>query len=231
MSDVGRGDPSKGRPRQLAFDWPFEPDLARARFVEGAANADALGAVDAWRNWPGGVFLLVGDPGSGKTHLAHIWACDAGARRFHSDTLPEALEELGPGGRAVLELPAAPGVEERPLLHLLNHIRQIEGSLLLTARTPPSNWSIALPDLRSRLSALSFAWLSNPDETLLVAVLGKHLLDRGVRAERDVLEFLAFRMERSYAAASRMADRLERLQAERQSAITRALAQAALDAE
>lgn len=231
MTGAPRGSPPEIPPRQLAFAWPHEPDLSRARFVEGAANGDALGAVDAWRNWPGGIFLLVGETGSGKTHLAHIWSSMAGARRLRPDSLHEALEILGPDDCTVLELPGGPGVEERGLLHLLNHVRQTGGSLLLTAQIPPAAWVMNLPDLRSRIAALPMAHLATPDEALLAAVLGKHLQDRGVRAEPGVLDYIAMRMERSYAAAAHLAGVLERRSAERRQPINRALAQAVLAQE
>ncbi len=65
--------------RQLAFDLPAREALGRGDFFVSPSNALALAALDGWRDWPGGRMLLVGPEGSGKTHLAHVWAADSGA--------------------------------------------------------------------------------------------------------------------------------------------------------
>ena len=40
----------------------------------------ALALIDSWPDWPNRIMLLVGPEGSGKSHLAAIWAEQAGAR-------------------------------------------------------------------------------------------------------------------------------------------------------
>ena len=62
------------QPRQLAFALPHAESLSRDNFLEGPANAEALGLIDCWPDWPNRVMLLVGPEGSGKSHLAAIWA-------------------------------------------------------------------------------------------------------------------------------------------------------------
>ncbi len=68
------------QPRQLAFALPHAESLSRDNFLEGPANAAALALVDSWPDWPNRVMLLVGPEGSGKSHLAAIWAEQTGAR-------------------------------------------------------------------------------------------------------------------------------------------------------
>ena len=68
------------QPRQLAFALPHAESLSRDNFLEGPANAEALGLIDCWPDWPNRVMMLVGPEGSGKSHLAAIWAEEAGAR-------------------------------------------------------------------------------------------------------------------------------------------------------
>ena len=40
----------------------------------------ALALIESWPDWPNRIMLLVGPEGSGKSHLAAIWAEQAGAR-------------------------------------------------------------------------------------------------------------------------------------------------------
>ncbi|HEU4806375.1 MAG TPA: chromosomal replication initiator DnaA, partial [Nitrobacter sp.] len=67
-------------PRQLAFALPHAESLSRDDFLEGSANAAALSLIESWPEWPNRVMLLAGSEGCGKSHLATIWAEQAGAR-------------------------------------------------------------------------------------------------------------------------------------------------------
>src|SRR5262245_35344741 len=66
--------------RQLALDLSHAESFAREDFLAGPSNADALAAISCWPDWPSQVMALVGPAGSGKSHLAAIWAEQAGAR-------------------------------------------------------------------------------------------------------------------------------------------------------
>src|SRR5258706_9598455 len=68
------------QPRQLAFALPHAESLTRDNFLGGPANAAGLALIDSWPEWPNRIMLLVGPEGSGKSHLAPIWAEQAGAR-------------------------------------------------------------------------------------------------------------------------------------------------------
>src|SRR6202012_1861680 len=77
-------------PRQLAFALPHAESLTRDNFLEGPANAAGLALVDAWPDWPNRTMLLAGPEGSGKSHLAAIWAEEAGARSTTARALTAA---------------------------------------------------------------------------------------------------------------------------------------------
>src|SRR5579864_7617653 len=77
-------------PRQLAFALPHAESLTRDNFLEGPANAAGLALVDSWPDWPNRIMLLVGPEGSGKSHLAAIWAEEAGARSTSAHALTAA---------------------------------------------------------------------------------------------------------------------------------------------
>src|SRR5664279_2155980 len=68
------------QPRQLAFALPHAESLTRDNFLEGPAKAAGLALIDSWPEWPNRIMLLVGPEGSGKSHLAAIWAEQSGAR-------------------------------------------------------------------------------------------------------------------------------------------------------
>src|ERR1700759_3545963 len=124
-------------PRQLAFALPHAESLTRDNFLEGPANAAGLALVDAWPEWPGRTMLLAGPEGSGKSHLAAIWAEEAGARSTsaHALTAANVPDALATGALVVEDL-KAPDIDERALFHLMNLAREDAAFVLITARTP-----------------------------------------------------------------------------------------------
>jgi chromosomal replication initiation ATPase DnaA len=189
-------------PRQLAFALPHAESLTRDNFLEGPANAAGVALVDAWPEWPSRVMLLVGPEGSGKSHLAAIWAEQSGARSTsaHALTAAGVPAALATGALVVEDLRSG-DVDERALFHLLNLAREDEAYVLITARVPPAAQEIELRDLRSRLRAVPVVSLQPPDDRLFRALIVKLCADRQLTIDEQVVSYLATRIERSYAAA------------------------------
>ena len=61
-------------PRQLALALPHAESHTRDNFLEGPANEAGLGLIEGWPEWPARTMWLAGPEGSGKSHLAAIWA-------------------------------------------------------------------------------------------------------------------------------------------------------------
>jgi chromosomal replication initiation ATPase DnaA len=195
---------SRVPPRQLAFALPHAESLGRDDFLEGPANSAGLALVDSWPDWPNRVMLLTGPEGSGKSHLAAIWAEQAGARitSAHALTAEEVPAALATGALVVEDLkPLA--FDERALFHLLNLAREDAAFVLITAREQPSAFQVELRDLRSRLRAIPTVSLLPPDDQLFRALIVKFCADRQLMVDESVVSLLANRIERSYAAARR----------------------------
>lgn len=211
--------------RQLVLSLPHSESLAREDFLESRCNAAALRMVESWPSWPDLALALVGPPGSGKTHLAAIWAERAGARRLSSraldmTSLPDALAT----GALVVE-DVVPGfIAETALFHLLNLAREERAYVLLTSRTSPGGWRVGTPDLVSRLRALPTAVLGPADEALIKAVLVKLFADRQLVVDEKLLNYIAMRIERSTAAARSAVEVLDLASMRLKRPLSRALA-------
>ena len=216
---------SRVYPRQLAFALPHTESLSRDNFLEGPANSAALALIDAWPEWPSRTMLLAGPEGSGKSHLAAIWAEQSGARATSAHTLAAANvpAELATGALVVEDLREA-SFDERALFHLLNLAREDGAYILITARLPPSALAIELRDLRSRLRALPVVSLLPPDDQLFRALIVKFCADRQLAVDEQVVSYLATRLERSYAAARQAIELLDSEGLRQGRPITRALA-------
>jgi chromosomal replication initiation ATPase DnaA len=213
------------QPRQLAFALPHAESLTRDNFLEGPANAAGLALVDSWPDWPNRIMLLVGPEGSGKSHLAAIWAEEAGARSTSAHALDAAAVPgaLATGALVVEDLKSS-DFDERALFHLINLAREDEAFVLITARLPPSAFEVELRDLRSRLRAVPVVSLLPPDDHLFRALIIKFCADRQLAVDETVVSYLTTRIERSYAAVRQAVELLDAEALRLGRPVTRALA-------
>jgi chromosomal replication initiation ATPase DnaA len=196
---------------QMSLDLGHRPALGRDDFLVGDSNREAVAWIDSWPRWGAPGLVLYGAPRSGKSHLAGVWLARANAVVIEAEGLigDRAVASLGTVRAVVLE--AADRVrDERAMLHLYNQIAERGGHVLLTAAAPPTRWGMALPDLRSRLSALPAVGLGPPDDQLFPAILIKLFADRQVLVAAEVINYLAVRLERSVAAAEQAVGALDR---------------------
>jgi len=212
--------------RQLRLKLQRAALYTRGSFVISKSNALAVEALGAWPAWHGGQLTLVGPEGSGKTHLAMIWAAQTGAAVLTGGGFD--LADLR--GRPILLEDADRAPADDRLFHLIN-MAQAGASLLITARTAPRSWPTDLPDLRSRLNALPVVQTQAPDDVVLEGVLRKFFRERNIKPTDDVYPYLIRRIERSVPAAYDVVSRLDETADAAQRDITRALARQILEHE
>src|SRR5215467_8555328 len=171
---------------QLTFDLALPPPTyAREDFVVAAGNREALAWLDRWADWPAPALALSGPPGSGKTHLARIWAARASAALadagdLEGKSVPDLTAMTMASAAIVIE--HAERAPERALFHLYNLMRERRGHLLLLSEALPAHWHITLPDLASRLRAAPAVAIAPPDDELLGSIILKQLTDRQLHA-------------------------------------------------
>lgn len=196
---------------QLAFSLPFTAATSESSFFVSACNQEAYQWVQAWPNWPAHALLLYGPEGSGKTHLAHIWAAKANAI---SSASAESLS-----ANAVVEN-IDRRTDQQQLFHLLNTAKEQGLYLLLTSSVAPKQLPFTLPDLTSRILALPAIAITAPDDAALYGALCKQLADRQLKVDEDVIAYLLPRMERSFAKLSQLIDTLDRASLEEKKSLT-----------
>lgn len=226
MSAVRRpGVPSPDRSVSEQLRLPLRPGAGGPvePWVDSASNRQAARRLADWPDGIDSVLVLTGPPGSGKSRLAERWAERVGAAPLHGAEAAQA-DPLELEGRPVL-LDGAHQADEESLFHLINLARSAGGALLMVTPTPPSQWAVRLPDLRSRLDAAPMVALEAPDDAVLGAMLRARFAERGIQPGRGVIDYLVRRIDRSAAAAQAVAIRLDALQ----QPVTRALARQAIE--
>lgn len=71
-------------------------------------------------------------------------------------------------------------------------------SLLMSARQEPSQWSIELPDLKSRIAAMQLLQISPPDDELICELIVQRLRAHDVAIAASALSYCQKRIERDY---------------------------------
>ncbi|HWK94070.1 MAG TPA: DnaA/Hda family protein [Pseudolabrys sp.] len=217
-------------PRQLVLALDHAISYAREDFLEGPSNEKALALVERWPDWPSRLIALVGPEGSGKSHLAAIWAAASGARVVSAKRLGETdlPQSLATGALVVEDLDATngdgQGLDERALFHLINLAREEGADILFTSRVSPPSLPVHIRDLQSRLRMLPVVELEAPDDALLRALLVKLAADRQLAVDAALVNFVANRIERSFAGAHRAVAELDEEALRRHRPVTRALA-------
>ena len=216
-------------PKQLAFDLPLDPRYGREDFLVSPSNEAAYGLVERWPAWPDTILLLRGPSGSGKSHLASIWAAAAKAwtvagAEIRGDQVPHLVSN----GALVIEDADRGARDEAALFHLLNLARERRAFLLITSETAPDLWGLRTPDLLSRLRLAPSVSLEAPDDALLKAVLVKLFVDRQLVVDTTVVDYIALRIERSLRRAAEVVADLDREALSRGRRISRPIAAAVL---
>jgi chromosomal replication initiation ATPase DnaA len=213
--------------QQLSFDLPAKPALGREDFFVAPSNALAVAMIESTLNWPMAKLVLSGPAGSGKTHLAHVWARETRASILSATELAETdPEPLSHCPVAVEDIPAiAENMSAQiALFHLHNMLVANGQPLLMTGQPAPSQWALSLPDLQSRVEGAAHVALDAPDDTLLAVVMAKLFSDRQITPRPDVIPYLVSHMDRSFQAAADMVERMDRVSLAESRTLSRALA-------
>ncbi|MAC72980.1 MAG: DnaA/Hda family protein [Paracoccaceae bacterium] len=220
--------------KQLIFDLPSRTALGRGDFFVSQSNTIALSLIEDWQNWPGGKHTLSGPKGSGKTHLAHVWAEISNANIISAHDIRTHENAILVRNNLVIE--DVPDVGEdtaaqEQLFHLHNLFAAEKKFLLFSGRSTPLNWNITLPDLASRLQGARNATLNQPDDVLFSALLAKLFADRQTYPTPDVIQYLVVRLERSFAEAQSFVERFDAAALREKRPMTRSFASKILNTD
>ena len=211
--------------KQIPLDLPHQTAMSRDDFLVTDANRAAMALVDQWPAWPSHGAILCGPTGCGKTHLAAIWQDMAQAHCVEAAALRhQQVPGVLANGSIVIENLHVTGIDEAALFHLLNLVRHNKTHVLITSRVPPQELSLALSDLRSRLSSLPMVSIAAPDDPLLRGVLVKQFADRQIFVDEALINYLLARMPRSLGMARDLVARIDAEALTEKAEITRTFA-------
>ncbi len=205
------------RDNQLLLPFDLVPSYGREDFLVGKPNEAAFDYIARYPRWLASAALIIGPEGSGKSHLAAIFAVESDAKSIRGDHLAfDEVPQIAKSGALIIEDADRFLPDERALFHLMNLARETGLFIVITARIPPEQWGLQTPDLLSRLRA-------QPRLNLV-----KLFADRQIAVEAPVVSYAIARIGRSYRAVLALVAALDRLSLARKRPITRALVAEAL---
>jgi chromosomal replication initiation ATPase DnaA len=189
----------------LPLDWPAAE--ASDAFIVTPSNEAAVRRVEAFGTWPVSAIILSGPRKSGRSLFGRIFASHAQARVIDD----------------------AENHSESDIFHAWNDAQVRRRPLLIITDAPPPVWQIALPDLRSRLSATPNVAFGDPDEALVGQLIARLLERRSIVVTPELIAYLVPRIERSHHAVIELVDRLDMASLSRRRPLTVPLAREVLD--
>jgi chromosomal replication initiation ATPase DnaA len=190
-------------PSQLVLRFPLVPAVGVPDLLPNTAQDDARAWLDAAQPWPLGRLALWGKAGSGKSHLAQVWA-----NRVGGAVVSTAPTDGWP--RHPVAIDAIDTVPDEPaLLFLLNAAAEAKQPVLLVSRIAPGRLPVRLPDLASRLRATTAVRIGPADDSFLAMLLARFLADRQLRLPGALQAWLLMRLPRTPAAVRDAVDRLD----------------------
>lgn len=188
----------------LPFEWPADP--RDDEFLVTESNERAVQQLERWSTWPVAAVVLTGPRKSGRSLLARIFAAKSGGQ-----LIDDAEQQ-----------------KETDIFHAWNRAQETRKPVVIVAYAPPPEWTIRLPDLRSRLVASPTVRLADPDEALMRALFERQFFRRGLDARPDLIAWLARRIERTHVALLRAVDVLDETVLESRKRLSIPLARATL---
>lgn len=214
---------------QLIMPFAAQRSYHEADFIRGEANSAACDWIERWPDWPYSLLYLHGPKGSGKTHLAHVFAARASASFIDPARIGQSpADQILTGNHSWIIDSLDEVTDEAALAQLINHARARGDYVLITAAQAADNRSFKLPDLSSRLRALPAIAIAAPDDALLTGVLAKSFADLQLRIAPEVLQYAVNQLERSYSAIQQFVRTMDHLSLTRGRAITIPLVREAL---
>lgn len=198
---------------QIPLDLKSVPVLGRDDFFVSGCNELAFHWIEKWPlGWhPFPAFIVYGPRGSGKSHLADVWADRSKAIRLGPQVIMDTpLDDIFAQNRNLvidrIDLLIGARDWEEKLFHIYNFCGQNNLYLLGLSHVAPEQMVFTVNDLGSRLRAAPHAAISTPDDDVLLKVMARRFHDQGYMVAEGALQFALTRMERSWEALDHLID-------------------------
>jgi chromosomal replication initiation ATPase DnaA len=201
-------------------------------FYVSNKNELAYKMIKKWPEWPTPVVYIYGSEKCGKSLVCKLWkGISSGIyinrRNFLEKLIPQNdLLYIKNHNWIIDDVDYIISFEdnkyEEKILNLINIIKTSEKkNLLMASRKMPRFLDSSLKDLTSRISSSTVIEMRDPDEVLLKKIIEKYLNERNIRINKESLDYLINRIERSYKSALKVAKQIDTMSLEKKTKINK----------
>ena len=201
-------------------------------FYVSNKNELAYKMIKKWPEWPTPVVYIYGSEKCGKSLVCKLWkGISSGIyinrRNFLEKLIPQNdLLYIKNHNWIIDDVDYIISFEdnkyEEKILNLINIIKTSEKkNLLMASRKMPRFLNSSLKDLISRISSSTVIEMRDPDEVLLKKIIEKYLNERNIKINKESLDYLINRIERSYKSALKVAKQIDTMSLEKKTKINK----------
>ena len=196
---------------QLLLNFNFKKSFNDHDYYVSDSNYFAFNIVDKWPKWEKKILNISGEKFSGKTHLANIFKLKSSALFLNETEISNEIFKKIKLYESIIIDEFSNTVDENLIYSIFNLVDQDSKYLLINSETPLSKINFKLPDLVSRSKNSLQARINPPDDELIFAIILKNFSDRQIKLEKQIIEFIVNRVERSYSKISEFIYKVDEL--------------------
>jgi len=196
---------------QLLLNFNFKKSFNDHDYYVSDSNYFAFNLIDKWPKWEKRIFNIHGEKFSGKTHLAKIFKLKSSALYLNEKDINNEIFKKIKLYESIIIDKFSNRIEENLIYSIFNLVDQDSKYLLIITETPLSEIKFKLPDLVSRSKNSLIAKIDPPDDELIFALILKNFSDRQIKLEKQIIEFIVNRIERSYSKISEFIYKVDEL--------------------
>ena len=201
-------------------------------FYVSNKNELAYKMIKKWPEWPTPIVYIYGSEKCGKSLVCKLWkdlssSIYINKRNFLEKLIPQNdLLYIKNHNWIIDDVDYIISFEdnkyEEKILNLINIIKTSgKKNLLMASRKMPRFLDSSLKDLTSRISSSTVIEMRDPDEVLLKKIIEKYLNERNIRIDKESLDYLINRIERSYKSALKVAKQIDTMSLEKKTKINK----------
>ena len=196
---------------QLIFKFPFKTSYLEKDFFVSSNNFEAYKLIESWPKWPEKKINIFGPSGCGKTHLINILNKKLKLFIIDSEKYNDNINDVIENYDCIVIDNYTGNINENQLYSTLNHINQLNKSIIINSTIDLKKLNIKLNDLKSRLDSFMKIKILLPEDDLLRVIISKTFSDKQIKLSNKNLEFIIKNIERSYEKISKFIKDIDNL--------------------
>ena len=196
---------------QLLLNFNFKKSFNEHDYYVSDSNYFAFNLIDKWPKWEKRILNIHGEKFSGKTHLSKIFQLKSSAIYLNEKEINNEIFKKIKLYESIIIDEFSNKIEENLIYSIFNLVDLDSKYLLINTETPLSEIKFKLPDLVSRSKNSLQAKIEPPDDDLIFALILKNFSDRQIKLEKQIIEFIVNRIERSYSKISEFIYKVDEL--------------------